>query len=200
VSPGDLWIIGGRPPLGVPAGTYRRLVSLIQAAGARALLDTSGDCLRLGSSASPFLVKPNRVEATEMLRDGPSPSGATATAEPVAPQVRHVAGRLEALDQVLFFLHRGATLVALSMGPDGLLLASRQRAVWARPPQVRVRNPVGAGDALMAALAWALDHELPLDEMARWGVAAGTASAMRGRVGFDDVREVENLLPAVEIA
>jgi fructose-1-phosphate kinase PfkB-like protein len=85
------------------------------------------------------------------------------------------------------------------MGADGLLLASRSRAVWARPPRVIVRNPVGAGDALMAALAWALSRGASLEEMARWGVAAGTASAMHDRVGFDSREEVEALLPRVRL-
>ena len=35
--------------------------------------------------------------------------------------------------------------------------------------------------ALMAALAWALSQGMTLDEMARWGVAAGTASALSSR-------------------
>ena len=200
VTPGDVWVIGGRPPLGVPADTYPRLVSSIQAAGARVLLDTSGEYLRLGCSASPFLVKPNLLEAAQMLCEAPLPARPAGSSAPIAQQVRDLATSLEALDQVLFFLERDIALVALSMGPDGLLLAARERAVWARPPRVRVRNSVGAGDALMAGLAWALDRGMSLEEMARWGVAAGTASAMRERVGFDDLGEVEAILSAVELS
>ena len=90
-------------------------------------------------------------------------------------------------------------MVALSMGADGLLLASAIDAVVARPPRVRALNPTGAGDALMAGLALALERGLPLDQIARWGVAAGTASAMHSQVGFDSIREVEALLPQVTV-
>ena len=48
---------------------------------------------------------------------------------------------------------------------------------------MRALNPVGAGDALLAGIAWALEQRLSLAELARWGVASGTASAMR--VGTD---------------
>ena len=85
------------------------------------------------------------------------------------------------------------------MGAEGLLLASRAEAIWARPPQVGVQNPVGAGDALMAGIAFSLSRGAGLEEMARWGVAAGTASAMRERVGFDRLQEVEALLRQVQI-
>ena len=161
------------------------------------LLDTSGECLRFGAAAGPFLAKPNLLEATEMVRGNSGNSGPQPVGGDLARAVHDLAGRLGALDQMRFFLDHGCELVALSMGPDGLLLASRADAVWARPPQVRVRNSVGAGDALLAGIAWALERRLSTAEMARWGVAAGTASAMQARVGFDHIREVEAILPEV---
>jgi fructose-1-phosphate kinase PfkB-like protein len=107
--------------------------------------------------------------------------------------------------------------VALSLGADGLLLASKELAVWARPPRVQARNPVGAGDALLAGIASALagpstrlragpsaptragpehsrkEHVRSLEEIARWGVATGTAAAMREGVSFGTRAEVEAL-------
>ena len=199
VGSGDVWVIGGRPPPGVPPATYPDRISRIQAAGAKVLLDTSGAPLRLGCAAGPYLVKPNLSEATEMIAGDPNQHARDPGSRGVADQVRSLATRAGALDQILFFLSQGTELVALSMGAEGLLLASRARAVWARPPRVTVRNPVGAGDALMAALAWALSRGASLEDMARWGVAAGTASAMRDRVGFDHRGEVEALLPQVRL-
>ncbi len=195
---GDIWVIGGRPPVGVPDGMYARLTWILQGAGAKVLLDTSGETLRQGSTAGPFLVKPNLLEATEMLEAG-APAPPEASAAVISDQVRESATRAGALDQIRFFLDRGAQLVALSMGAGGLLLASSAKAVWARPPKVRARNPVGAGDALLAALAWSLGEGMGLREMARWGVAAGTASALHTRVGFDTREEVEALLSGVRI-
>jgi len=40
-----------------------RLVGIIQERGGRACLATSGEALRLGCQARPYLVKPNRAEA-----------------------------------------------------------------------------------------------------------------------------------------
>ena len=168
---GDLWLLSGSLPPGLPDGFYGELIELVQHAGARVLLDASGEPLSLGCAAAPFLVKPNAAEAfgkiglagpmlSELGKDGAALADATA------------------LGLAYHFFALGIEVVALSLGAGGALLATMGRAVRARPPGVQARNPVGAGDALLAGVIWALERNLPLEEMARWGVAAGTAAAM----------------------
>src|SRR4051812_1720053 len=156
----DTWILSGSLPPGAPAGFFAQLVELIHSRGARALLDTSGEPLRLGCAARPYLVKPNADEAQALVG---------------AP----IDGDAAARRAATFFLDQGIELVALSLGAEGLLLATRGQSVRARPPLVQALNPVGAGDALLAGIAWALEQRLGLAELARWGVASGTAAAMR---------------------
>jgi 6-phosphofructokinase 2 len=72
-----------------------------------------------------------------------------------------------------------------------LLLASGREAVRAVPPPVQARNAVGAGDALLAGVIWALEQNRPMEEVARWGVATGTAAAMREGVRAGSRAEVE---------
>jgi 1-phosphofructokinase family hexose kinase len=177
---GDTWILSGSLPPSAPDDFYAQLVTLVRASGARALLDTSGEPLRHGCAAGPYMVKPNADEAQAL------------TGRPLADDdAARAAAR--------FFLDQGATLVALSLGADGLLLAARGTMVRARPPHVRALNPVGAGDALLAGIAWALERGLPLDELARWGVASGTAAAMRAGTSAAPRAEVEALYAQVRI-
>ena len=180
LHPGDLWILSGSLPPGLRDDVYARLVELVQAAGARALLDTSGEPLRLGCAARPYLVKPNAVEAAEVTG-------------------RPVRSAADALAAARTLLGQGIEVVALSLGAEGLLLASGRQGVHARPPRVQARTPVGAGDALLAGLAWALAGGLPLAEMARWGLASGTATARREGVGAGTRAEVEALYEQVDI-
>lgn len=180
IHPGDLWILSGSLPPGLPPGFYAQLVTLVQDGGARAFLDTSGEPLRLGCAAGPYLVKPNAVEAGEL------------TGRPVGTEA-------DALHAAQFVLRQGVEVVALSLGAGGLLLARGQEAVRARPPGVRAPNPVGAGDALLAGLAWALERGLSLEEMARWGVAAGTAAAMGEGVSTGSLAEVRALQDSIDI-
>jgi 1-phosphofructokinase family hexose kinase len=178
VRPDDIWVLSGSLAPGLPAHFYAQLITLVHRAGAIALLDASGEPLRLGCSAGPRLVKPNVVEA----------EGITG---------QKIDSDIDALEAARFFLQQGVASVALSLGADGLLLASRQQAVWARPPRVPAGNPVGAGDALLAGIAWSLGRKLPLEEIARWGVATGTAAAMRDGVDVGTRAEVESLYAQV---
>jgi 1-phosphofructokinase family hexose kinase len=180
VRPGDIWVLSGSLPPGVPVDFYARLVALVQGEGARALLDTSREPLRLGCAVGPYLVKPNIVEAEALTG-------------------QRVNSDAAALDAVDCFLGQGIVLVGLSLGADGLLLASKRQAVWARPPRVQALGPTGAGDALLAGIAWALERGLPLEEMARWGAASGTAAAMHEGVGVGARPEVETLYEQTQV-
>ena len=176
---GDIWVLSGSLPPGAPPDLYARLITVIQQRGGRALLDSSGEPLRLGCAAKPYLVKPNAVEAEEMTGQAVrSDASARAAAQ--------------------HFLNDGIELVALSLGAEGLLLASQQGTVWARTPTFQVQNPVGAGDALLSGIVWGLacrrqdsaPSGLNLEEIARCGVATGAAAAAREGVSFGTRAEV----------
>jgi 1-phosphofructokinase family hexose kinase len=172
--PGDHWIFCGTLPPGIPVDYYQKLISIVQERGCQAFLDTSGESLVLGSEAAPFLVKPNQDEAEQ------------ATGIPV----RDEAGAARA---ARFFLNRGVRMVALSLGSQGLLLATEAETVRVHCPHITVRNPTGAGDALLAGLVYALSSQYPLEETARWGVACGSAAAARDDTSFGDLIEVQAL-------
>lgn len=180
VKPGDIWALCGSLPPGVPANFYAQLVALLNSREAHAVLDTSGEPLRLALDAVPYMVKPNLPEAAAWLGKPLQTPGKAA----------------KAVDN---FLELGITLVALSLGAEGLLFASPETRVWARPPEVVARNPVGAGDALLAGLLYALTQDRPFPEVARWGVAAGTAAAVRAGVSVGTLAEVQALYPQVRL-
>lgn len=176
---GSYFALCGSLPPGAPPDFYAELISLIQSYGAIVCLDSSGEALRQGLRSAPFLVKPNAEEATEI------------TGIPIsdAKTAQRAAG---------YFLDHGVTLVALTMGRDGLLLAARDFTLHLRPPQVAAQTPVGIGDALLAGLIYGLCHELPLTDIARWGVAAGTAAAMTPGVGVGTYAEISALMAQMD--
>ncbi|MEA3337008.1 MAG: 1-phosphofructokinase [Chloroflexota bacterium] len=180
VRPGDLWILAGSLPPGVPVDFYARLIQLIQSSGARTVLDASGEALQIGCTAHPYLVKPNAVEANE-----------------ITGQFLHLPEDARMATELI--LDQGVELAALSMGADGLTLSSNKETFHARPPAVAIGNPTGAGDALVAGMTYALIYDLPLADVARWGVATGTAAAMSKGVGVGSLEEVEVLLPQIQV-
>lgn len=175
--PGDWWVLAGSLPPGVAPTIYADLIRDIGAAGARAVLDTSGPPLRHGCAARPFLVKPNAQEASQL------------TGRPVASADDALAAAA-ALE--------GVEYVVISMGGAGALLARGGQGWHATPPAIRERNPIGAGDSLVAGLVWGLQQG---DDQAalRWGVACGAAAAGRDGTSVPSREEVAALAQQVRI-
>lgn len=174
LAPGQWWVLSGSLPPGAPVDSYARLTMLLKAGGAKVLLDASGEALRQGLQAQPDLVKPNTVEAADLV------------GHPVESETDYQ----EAADA---FLATGVKIVALSLGADGLLLATASDRFRLRPPAVEAVNPVGAGDGLVGGLVYALVEGMSLEQVARWGVANGTGAAMQAGTAYSSKDVVAGL-------
>ena len=78
------------------------------------------------------------------------------------------------------------------MAIDGVLLS-------AVPPPVAAASPIGAGDATLAGLMWAVQDGCDPVETARRAVACGTAAAMQEGTGVGERATVEMLLREVRV-
>lgn len=176
---GDVWILSGSLPPDVSEGFYADLITLLKSRGARVYLDSNGAALEKGSQAGPYLVKPNIAEASKIV-------GFT------------IDSIEEAKRAALPFLRMGGIeYFALTMGEAGLLMASQYEMVHARPPKIHVRNAAGSGDALLAGMLYAQSRDMPLEEVARWAVATGTASVETEGVSEFSIERIQALLPEV---
>ena len=59
---GDWWVLAGSLPPGVDESFYARIIKVLADRQAIAILDTTGEALRLGCYEKPFLIKPNGEE------------------------------------------------------------------------------------------------------------------------------------------
>ena len=141
-------VLAGSLPPGVDPGFYCELAMLATAAGARVVLDTSGEPLRRALKAEPLILKPNQHEL-EALAGG----ALTTRAAVIAAARALLAGETE--------------LVVVSLGADGALFVARDRVVVATSPAVEVRTTVGAGDAMVAGIVAGRLGRLELPELAR---------------------------------
>lgn len=176
----DFWVLSGSLSPGMPADFYARLIELIRGRAAFAVLDSSGAALRAGCAARPDLVKPNIAEARDLTG-------------------KAVTSPADGLDAVAAFHAAGARRVALSLGADGLVLSDGSECWHVRPPEISVRTAVGAGDALLGGLVWALAQGKPLRETACWGVATGSVYAIADELPLDAARVVEEMIARLTI-
>lgn len=157
-KPGDWWVLAGSLPPGIPDDFYARIVNVLNQHAAQAILDTSGDSLRLGCAEKPYLVKPNGEEAHVLTG---LPVGTPSEVATAAAEIRRM----------------GVQNVVVSMGKAGALLHTAEGTWLTRSPKIQEKNPIGAGDSMVGGLVWALTQGIGLKEALGWGVASGAATA-----------------------
>ena len=174
-----LMICGSIPP-GVPPAFYGKLVSMARQKKVKTLLHADGEALREGIAARPTVVSPNQQEAGRLL-------GQTLLTR------THYLEAAERIRQL------GADSVVLTLGSRGAVGAFADGLMEALPPRIDAVCPIGAGDALMAAYAWARERRASVAEALRWGVAAGTASARLPGMSFASLAQAREIYRQVEV-
>ncbi|MCK4261507.1 1-phosphofructokinase [bacterium] len=158
-------VLAGSLPPGVRQNFYAELIQLAKGEGVRTVLDSRGEALLEGLKASPFMVKPNRKELEEIAG-------------------KKLRRRKDMIKVIRSLLDKGIKIVALSLGRQGAVVASNERIWSASPPQVKVVNSVGSGDALVAGLIYSLTKGRGMEEAIRLGMACATANAIVSGAGF----------------
>lgn len=179
-APGRWFVLSGSVPPGVPDDIYSTMSQAIHARGGHVVLDTSGPALQAAVAAEPEVVKPNVEELGALVgRTLATPAEVRAAGESL--------------------LSRGVRRVAVSMGADGAVFLENGRALLARPPAVPVRSTVGAGDAMVSGIVYALYRGLPLEDAARLGTASGAYAVTAVGSGIGDPLRHRELMESVRI-
>jgi tagatose 6-phosphate kinase len=176
----ELSVLSGSLPPGLAASDYATLAAEEKAAGRRCGVDTSGEPLRRAVDARPFLLKPNRDEAAELL-------GAPVRGIGDAARAARALGA------------RGVGLPVVSLGAQGAVACGEGRTLFASVA-VEAVNPVGSGDCLLGGMAVALARGASAEEALRLGVACGAANALTAETGVVRREDVEALLSRVTTA
>ncbi|QEL55804.1 1-phosphofructokinase [Chromobacterium paludis] len=181
---GDLAVLAGSLPPGLPIDAWARLCAQLKRQGVWVLLDSSGPALAAALAnppeALPDCVKPNREELAQW------------------------AGReLNSLDDIVQcargLLRLGIGRVVASLGEQGALLVDGDAALLASLPPQRPLSTVGAGDALVAGLAAARSQELDAPASLRLAVAFAAAKLQRIGPHLPPPPQIRELAAAVSL-
>lgn len=169
-------VVSGSLPPGAPETLLPLLIGTARDAGVPVIVDTSGPAMLQAADAGASVLKPNAAELVE----------ATGIADPI--------------DGARSLVARGAELVLLSLGADGMLAVAGAEALHARLDTPLSGNPTGAGDAGVAACAVLYadgirDPETILRRATAWSAAA-VLMPLAGEISDDWVALEERLVVA----
>jgi 1-phosphofructokinase family hexose kinase len=179
-NPGDIWIIAGSIPPGVPEDFYAILIRMLKAKGVNVVFDATAAPFSLGIEEIPWLIYPEVTEAERL--------------------VGYEIGTFDmAKRAAMHFLQQGIEFVALMLQTGGVLLSSKRQMVMASPLKVPVRRVTGARGALCAGLVDGFVSRLDLVEITRRAVAFRAAYISNKDYSTIPPEEFLDLIHKVEI-
>ena len=180
VGNGDLFVISGSLPPGLPIDYYSKLVNNLTATGVKVVVDTSGKAFREVLKNDLYLIKPNNSELLilagkkEMTRE-------------------------EQKSFALKMVQKGKVkYVVVSLGADGAFMAHKDGVEDIKSPKINVKSTVGAGDSMVAGLLYGIINKLEARDILRWGVACGSSATQSDGSDLAHKKEIQEILKTIE--
>jgi len=171
----EIVVISGSLPPGIEPAFMRTLVKGLKDKGAKVIADTSGEALAEVLKEGVYLLKPNLGELSALtgMKELDNES-----ADEAAKQL---------IDE------GKAEIVVVSLGPQGAYLVSKDENIHVPAPSVKKLSTVGAGDSMVAGMVAILAQGGSHKDMARMGVACGSAATMSTGTGLFTKENAERL-------
>ncbi len=171
---GDVLVLSGSVPAGLPADLYEQMLARVEGRGVLAVIDAEGALLRKTLGFKPFLVKPNHLELGDLY------GVKLHHLEEIEPYAR----KLQA---------EGARNVLISCGGEGALLLDENGAVHTAQNAPGIfKNSVGCGDSMVAGFLAGWLKTADYKEALKWGTACGNATAYSDTLATR--QEIEGIL------
>lgn len=180
-NPDTLFVLAGSIPAGIPTDIYRRITEEVHQKGAKVLLDADGTLFSESLKGKPDMLKPNRSELERHY------------------QLDYRASEQELVSMGEKLLDHGASMAAISLGQMGAIFLTKEKRYRCPGLRVKAHSTVGAGDALVAAMAYSWDEKLPLETCIRlcMGASAGAVTSIGTKPPHR--RLVDELVKQVEL-
>lgn len=153
----DIAVMSGSLPSGVNPEFYNEVLSVIPSRVKKIVDAEKANMLSALRGNDIFMVKPNLKELEEF-------AGST------------VRNKSDIVKSACKYVDCGVENVLVSLGADGAVFTNGSDSYYCKSASVAVNSTVGAGDCMVAAACVQLERGVPMDELLRRSVAAGTAA------------------------
>ena len=178
-----IFILTGSVPKGVETDVYAKLIDALKGRGSKVLLDAQGELFEKGCERGPTIIKPNDYELSLFL------------GREIDKNDFLKVDLMEEVEKCFFGL--GIDEIIISLGKEGAVFLLPGRRVICRGINVEVLSTVGAGDAMVAAIALGMERQLSQEEVMRLAMATATGAVMTNGTKPPAKNVVEKLLKEV---
>ena len=181
LHPNDFVVLSGNVSAQVRKDIYRELIELVKQQGARVILDADGELFAQGIQAKPYVIKPNKYELATYFG------------------VSQDCSNEEMISLAKTLLNEECRLVVVSMGKQGSIFLSHEGIYQAEALHIQAHSSVGAGDAMVAAIAYAHLIITPMEQLIALSVACSAGAVMTKGTQPAEKAVVEKLMKQVTI-
>jgi len=175
-------VISGGLAGGMKPDFYKRILERVPNRLLK-IVDTDGENLKEILKCGVDLVKPNLSELETALN-------------------KQFRTHSEMLSGCMKLLDMGAKRVLLSLGKKGAIITDGNKSFYCKSINVAMNSTVGAGDGMVAGATCALSQGLPIEEILRCGVAAGSAAVTSPNsisFGYEKYKEILSNITVKEL-
>lgn len=174
-----LFILAGSIPGNMEKDIYARIIERVHKKGAKVLLDADRELFRKGLEQKPDMIKPNQWEIEELQG------------------FSHGVSDKELINTAKKMQTDGIDTVVISLGKNGALFVCGNYVAKGMPLKVDVHSTVGAGDAMVAAMAYSFEKKMEPRETARLCMAVSAGAVMTVGTKPPEKQMVEQLMKRV---
>ena len=132
ITADDIVVLSGSLPNGADINTYQKWITVFKEKGIKVFFDADKLNLKSGLEASPYFVKPNLDEFSQLVN-------------------KNFMTLIDIRTKAQELLKKGVKKVAITMGEKGSVLVTQNGSYYAAPISIEVKSTVGAGDSFVAA-------------------------------------------------
>lgn len=180
-TPGTMVVLSGNVPIGVPSSIYKDMIIEIKQAGGSVIMDADGELFAQGIQAKPTIMKPNKYELTTYFD--------------VSQDIKNE--ELICLAETL--LNDDTKMVVVSMGEEGSIFIQKDIVYQADALSIQAHSSVGAGDAMVASIAYAMEQGYDLKNLICLAVACSAGAVITKGTQPAKKEVVEALMKRVTI-
>lgn len=178
---GSYVVLSGNVSPGVPSSIYYDMIQRIQKKKAHVIFDADGALFEKGIQAQPSVIKPNKYELAMYFGLDQNVDNACIVSH--AKQL----------------LQGNTIIVAVSMGKEGSIFITKEGVWQAEALSIEAHSSVGAGDAMVAAMTYALQERYAIEDLMRLSVATSAGAVMTKGTQPATREVVEELMKKVNI-
>ncbi|MCF6462016.1 1-phosphofructokinase [Clostridium sp. Cult1] len=174
VEEDDLVVLSGSLPEGIEHHIYRDITQVLKEKSVKVILDADGSPMINGVEAIPYAIKPNIHELKKIVNVDEKDINSI------------LKGGRKLID-------KGIEKVLISLGAEGAVYTTTKNTYISKGIEVPIESTVGAGDAMVAGLIYAIENDLTDYEALKLAIACGTAKVMTEGTKIPDIDTIREI-------